>query len=374
MSGWGTAAFPRLLGDGMIATWKWPDSAQNLDFTGDRRGLFGMLLLPELQRQRVHLLRFAEEGPADYAALSLTQLQELPGLADRLDSQPRRSAEPAWWWRGSPPSDRGLRRTLPDGGRLSVSPSADKLWSWQLRDAQGVELDSGTFATEHATEIHDAILTPHQLLVVATDYTSVSTAHDISPTHRAGIAARRPRARLHWLHADPVKRLALEHAHEERALVCADLSFPDPGARRSLRLVRWTIDPRTLDYNPEDLYPRGLLAFELEPARGEGGWRHLFGVTADLGDEIPSLIRLDRASRRSRARSFSFAREPSAPLWIGAPSGGACLIVCVYDAVRDSSEVLLLDPERIEAPPLASIELPDAVRCDERPRFISTSI
>lgn len=364
----------------MLEAWKWPERTSVLDFSGDvPHGLDGLLLLPSVRAERVHVLRVGDARPLWYSALTRAQLRELPGVLAQLEAQPRAGSDLAWWTlsepaQAEPQPQRRWIRTLRSGLRVYVSRRAGKLWRWQLCDAGDVELEAGMLATEHATEIDDVIVTPHHLLVVATDYTASSTAQDIAPTHRVGIAARLPRARVHWLHGDPVRRPQLHHAHEVLGNIVVELGWPDSVHARGIQLARWTIDPRELQYQHEELCRHALRADTLAWGPRDGAWSRSFALTAEHASERPRVLRLDSCSSCYNERSFSFGHEPSAPTLCQLASGAHCVMLSVYDAVRDVAECLLLDADDIAGPPLATIRLPVAVRCDARPYFVAPSV
>lgn len=358
----------------MSDMWNWPTRSANLDFSGSiPSDLDGLLLLPCVGQGRLHVIRLGGGRPLWYSSVLLDRLSQAPIFAAALRATTTRASDLEWLpslMHAAPrESDERWIRTLPfhrSPRRLYVSRSAAELWHWRLCHEGGTVMDSGALATERIAAVVDVAVTMRHVLLMATA--------DVPPDdaiHKLGIAVRRRRARVQWLHAERTSLPSFVHAHETEAQVLVDLSLAAPTASTASNLVRWTIDSDTLTYSTKPFSQQRLDWVAVGSTDEEGALRHLYGTATAPDGNSPALVRLDAISGARVTRELGFARQPGAPLPVGwgTPRSASYVIMTVYDAVRDCTDCLVLDAERIDGAPLATIRLPDAVRCDRHAQW-----
>jgi carotenoid cleavage dioxygenase len=169
---------------------------------------------------------------------------------------------------------------------------------------------------------------------------------------------------FHTLNAyDDGDRIVLECARHPELWVDGANDF-----RSRPTLHRYVIDPGAGTVSDEAVDDR-LVEFPQFDRRMQGQ-KHRYGYGLWLKDpadgEWPAgtrgVLKYDRQTGTSTAHEFSAAEQPDEAFFVPASPGAAedegCLMTYVYDRARDRTDLVILDASRIEAAPLARIELP----------------
>ena len=180
---------------------------------------------------------------------------------------------------------------------------------------------------------------------------------------------------LRWFEVDPCYVFHPMNAYEDGDRVVVDvirhdeMFRPTTGAEPAETrptLDRWTIDrpagkvlEERLDDRPQE-FPR------VDPR--VVGRPHRYGYTADAGRSFDyggsAVLKHDLRTGAVAAHDFGSGRLPGEPTFVPATGGAedeGWLMTVVYDAVRDGSDLVLLDASDPTAAPVAAVHLPQRV-------------
>ena len=132
-------------------------------------------------------------------------------------------------------------------------------------------------------------------------------------------------------------------------------------------LHRWTIDRAAGVVGEERLDDRPI-EFPRVDDRCVGR-RHRYGYAvtnvASVGEQSMHLVKYDLATGAAAVHDFGAGRMPAEGVFV--PAGDRAgedagyVLLYVYDAARDGSDLVILDAARFAAPPVATIHLPQRV-------------
>jgi carotenoid cleavage dioxygenase len=289
----------------------------------------------------------------------------------------------------------------PDGrmhffGYMAMGPGTPQI-SYNVVDTGGALVRQEMFEAPYTSMVHDFITTENYVIfpifpatidaarimkggpVIAWDPTQ-PTCIGIMP--KSGTTAD-----IRWFTGDPAYVFHPLNAHETAdGRIVADVMkyervplFPDAEGNRpapdladaAARLVRWTFDPAAAssDYAEEALddlpgeFPRFDERHVGRPYR-HGYYGALTRAPSPAGD-FDAIVHFDLGTGRRRvwnAGEHSFVAEPIfVPRAAGAEEGDGFLVLPVYRAAEDRSDVVVLDATDIEAGPLAVVKLPHRI-------------
>jgi len=262
--------------------------------------------------------------------------------------------------------------------RLTTTTHGASALSWQLTDAKGHIVESGIVAMDHPSRLAGVALTPRHLVVVAHQSESDAGPVPALSSYQVGIAARDVRARVRWLVSAPGCPLLL-HACEMGNEILVDIARSKVAETRSASLLRWTLSTQSDDAAVECVNQLCVDWPTVHLPPHSGPYRYLYAVARECtGSDGPALIRFDQTSGHTIKRHLGFGREVGAPTLLPLVSQApeqdrALLFAVVYDAVRDATELLILDAADLDGRPLASIRLPTPVRSNLPGRWLRAS-
>lgn len=257
-------------------------------------------------------------------------------------------------------------------------------------DAAGRVVREEPIAVKHGPSIHDCAITDRYVIVLDLPVTFSMKAliagqrfpYRWNPEHQArvGLLPRNGRGNeVIWCEIDPAYVFHVANAYDAAdggvvLDVCAfDTMFAESGEgpdAPSRGLERWTIDPvartvgmQTLDPAPQDFprpderyfgqlyrYAHSLALLGPEQARFEGA---------------SQLYRHDLLTGTRQTHDFGPGRMPGefvfVPRAADAPEGDGWVMGLVIDAARERTELVILEAQDFEGPPVASIHLPHRV-------------
>jgi len=131
------------------------------------------------------------------------------------------------------------------------------------------------------------------------------------------------------------------------------------------RLERWTVNPRTQKVNEQVVDGRGQEFPRCHPELNSKP--HQFGYTVAVSEtgSFPSIYKHDMNTGAAWQYDFGSGRSGAEPVFV--PREGAkeeddgYLMTYVYDANKDTSELIILDAMDLSRPALAQIHLPTRV-------------
>jgi len=128
-------------------------------------------------------------------------------------------------------------------------------------------------------------------------------------------------------------------------------------------LVRWRIDPLTAKLSETVLCDRGLEFPRFNDARA--GQAYQFGYTASAGDhtqDFGPIFKQDVVSGANQTHDHGPGRHTLEPVFVARQGATAeddgWIMAYVYDQSRNASDVVIIDAQDFEGPPVAVIELP----------------
>lgn len=128
-------------------------------------------------------------------------------------------------------------------------------------------------------------------------------------------------------------------------------------------LVRWRIDPLTAKLSETVLCDRGLEFPRFNDARA--GQAYQFGYTASAGDhtqDFGAIFKHDVVSGANQTHDHGPGRHTLEPVFVARQGATAeddgWIMAYVYDQSRNASDVVIIDAQDFEGPPVAVIELP----------------
>jgi carotenoid cleavage dioxygenase len=201
------------------------------------------------------------------------------------------------------------------------------------------------------------------------------------PEHgaRAGVMPRSGgTADVTWIDLDPCYVYHVLNAYDtaNETVVIDVVRYPDmfatevhgPGASVGPRLDRWTIDGSARTVKMDTLDDAGQEFPRINDRYA--GRQHRYGYTSetDVGDSWighHGLRKHDLAGARTERHDVGSGRAAAEPVFAASPSDtgedAGWVLSVVYDAGRDTSDVIVVDATSFEAEPIATVHLPRRV-------------
>ncbi len=132
-------------------------------------------------------------------------------------------------------------------------------------------------------------------------------------------------------------------------------------------LTRWTIDLAAGTVHEEQLDDRPIEFPRLDPRRIGRPHRYGYAVQTPggLGQQHTARIKYDQETGHVDEHDFGPGREPGEPVFVPRPDGTAeddgWVLAYVFDAPRDTSDLVLLEGADFGAEPTATVALPQRV-------------
>ncbi|MFK0260869.1 carotenoid oxygenase family protein [Streptomyces angustmyceticus] len=270
-------------------------------------------------------------------------------------------------------------KTCPTTGELHFfgygGPTPPYL-TYHRADASGELVISRPIDVPGHTMMHDFHLTAGHVvfmdLPVVFDRSHPGMPYRWNPEYGARLGVLRrddPYGEVRWLPIDPCYVFHALNAHDEgdQRIVLHVARYADFGDMTPAHLWRWTLDLTTGTVAEEQLDDR-LCEFPRVDDR-LAGLPARFGhvTTGELPGTGPmpgALVRYDLQTGAVVQHDFGPGRTPGEAVFAPAddrPGGPGWLITYVYDASKDTSDLVVLDTEDISADPVATVHLPQRV-------------
>jgi carotenoid cleavage dioxygenase-like enzyme len=292
------------------------------------------------------------------------------------------------------PWDFGGRLTTPMTAHPKVCPTTGEMHffgydfqppflTYHVADAAGRLVTSRAVEVPGATMMHDFVLTERFVvfldlpivfdLEMAMGGSPLPYRFDAAYGARLGALRRDdPHGGLRWFEVEPCYVFHALNGYDDGEVVTIDvarLASPTIERTGSLdgELWRWTLDlttgsatERQLDDRPGD-FPR--IDDRLTGKAAARGW---MTSMPDPGDQISggAITVYDLVDGTSSTHHFGDGRVPGEAVFAPAddrPDGSGWLLAYVYDAGRDTSDVVVLDLDRPADDPVATVHLPARV-------------
>ena len=256
--------------------------------------------------------------------------------------------------------------------------------TYHVADAEGTLVRSEEISVRGPTMMHDFNLTERHVVfmdlpvVFDLDLAIQGTMPyrwDDDYGARLGVLPRDGTdADVQWFEIDPCYVFHPMNGYDADGAITLDVvRYPQlwAGDNRDLdaaaHLTRWTIDLAAGAVKEEQLDDRGTEFPRVDPR--VVGRRHRVGyaVQTDVDAETRSgvLIKYDQAEGSARTHHFGAGREAGEPVFVPSADGRAeddgWVMTYVFDAARDTSDLVLLDARDFEGPPVATVPLPQRV-------------
>jgi carotenoid cleavage dioxygenase-like enzyme len=177
--------------------------------------------------------------------------------------------------------------------------------------------------------------------------------------------------RLKWIEAPSCYVFHVMNAYDDGDQVVMDVVRHPKMFAKEMRgpsegrpaLARWCMDPSTGRLSETMLDDRSLEFPRFNDARAGQAYR--FGYTAGANDTLQSfgaVYKHDTVSGRNQTHDHGPGRYTLEPVFVARPDAKAeddgWVLAYVYDQNRDASDVVILDAQDFEGPPVATVELP----------------
>ncbi len=176
---------------------------------------------------------------------------------------------------------------------------------------------------------------------------------------------------LRWIEAPSCYVFHVMNAYDDGEQVVIDVVRHPKMFAREMRgpsegrpiLVRWRIDLHSGALSETVLFDRGLEFPRFNDARAGQSYR--FGYTAAAGDhtqEFGDVFKHDLVSGTNQIHDHGPGRHTLEPVFVAREGATAeddgWIMAYVYDEARKASDVVILDAQDFEGPPVAVVELP----------------
>jgi carotenoid cleavage dioxygenase len=231
----------------------------------------------------------------------------------------------------------------------------------------------------HCPMIHDVAFTRRFAVVldlpVTFNFEAFATgmpfAWDPERTPRLGLLPRTgDLAGLRWIETPSCYVFHVMNAFEEDELVVLDVvrhpkmfdrnrNGPNEGLPL---LARWTIDLTTGRLSETIFDDRGVEFPRFNDAFGGLPYRYGYTTSAGQGDSAGPIYKVDHRQARLEVHDFGKGRTGFEPVFV--PKAGAreedegYILAFVHDASRNGADVVIIDAQAFDQPPLAVISLP----------------
>ena len=254
------------------------------------------------------------------------------------------------------------------------------LLTYHVVDAAGDLVTSRVVEVPAATMMHDFNLTERFVvfmdLPIVFDRQLAMAGNRLPFRYDPGFGARLgvlprhdPQGEVRWFEIEPCYVFHALNAHDQGGVITIDvcrLEDPSIGGSDSL-LWRWTIDleagsvtERQLDDRPGD-FPR--IDDRLTGLDAGRGWITYMPDPSDL-QASGAVIVYDLETGVAIPHRFGTGRVPGEAVFAPAdpnPGGAGWLLAYVYDAARDGSDLVVIDPDHPDQEPVATVRLPARV-------------
>ncbi|WP_242587507.1 carotenoid oxygenase family protein [Streptomyces sp. MST-110588] len=269
-------------------------------------------------------------------------------------------------------------KTCPTTGELhffGYSGPTPPYLTYHRADAAGELVVSRPIDVPGGTMMHDFHLTAQHVifmdLPVVFDHDRPGMPYGWDPDYGARLGVLRrddPYGEVRWFAIDPCYVFHSLNAHEAgQRIVLYVARYPDFLGKSPSTLWRWTIDLVTGKVAEEQLddqyceFPR----VDDRLAGLDARYGHATHSEAPGTGAFPSaLLRYDLHTGACTRHDFGPGRTAGEAAFAPAddrPGGPGWLITYVYDAAKDTSDLVILDAENISAPPVAEVHLPRRV-------------
>ncbi len=157
---------------------------------------------------------------------------------------------------------------------------------------------------------------------------------------------------------DDGERIVFDVVRHPRTFVKGRLE----GSGGSSRLERWTIDPAASRVQQEILLDRGVEFPRVDPRVECHEHRYGYMVEIDLGTDPRGLLKHDLQTGKTQRHDLGGHGATSEGVFVPAAPGAGedegYVLSVVYDGAKNKSHVRIIDAQRFEGPPVATIELP----------------
>jgi len=132
-------------------------------------------------------------------------------------------------------------------------------------------------------------------------------------------------------------------------------------------LHRWTIDRKAGAVGEQKLDERPIEFPRIDDRRSGRRHRYGYAVTnaANVGEHAVHLVKYDLVTGAATEHDFGPGCTPAEGVFVPAAGGAGedegYVLLYVYDAARNSSDLVILDAARFAAPPVATVRLPQRV-------------
>ncbi len=244
-------------------------------------------------------------------------------------------------------------------------------------DAAGTLMESRAIKIPRVTMMHDFALTERSAiffdLPVVFDLTravrgAMPYRWDAGYRARIGIVPRNAsHGAVRWFAIDPCFVFHIANAYEDAdgMIVIDAIRYRDMWREGALIgrgfLTRWTLDAATGRVNEAQLDDIAIEFPRTDERRISRKHRYIYVVADDDGDGC-ALIRYDVDRRSSNVHRFAAGTFPGEFAFV--PNIGEThedagwLMGFVYDAARDTSDLVVLDARDVAAAPVATVKLP----------------
>ena len=249
-------------------------------------------------------------------------------------------------------------------------------------DARGVLVQSETIEVPGPTMMHDFAITDSHVVFMDLPivFDPERALQGTMPYRwsddygaRLGVMPRGgTNADLRWYEIEPCYVFHPFNAWSEGGRIVIDVARYETlwressGTFESARAHRWTIDTAAGRVIETPLDDRAIEFPRVDERRT--GSRHRYGYAAHSGSSVESeqtaLVRYDLDTGKCDVHEFGPGRHPCEGVFIPAKGGAedeGWIATFVYDAARDTSDFVLLDPSRFGSRPQAVMELPQRV-------------
>lgn len=176
---------------------------------------------------------------------------------------------------------------------------------------------------------------------------------------------------LRWVEAPSCYVFHVMNAYDDGDAVVMDVVRHPKMFAREMRgpsegrpiLVRWRIDPVSGSLSETVLFDRGLEFPRFNDARAGQSYR--FGYTASAGDhtqEFGVLFKHDVVAGKTQVHDHGPGRHTLEPVFVAREGAtgedDGWIMAYVYDEDRRASDVVILDAQDFDAPPIAVVQLP----------------
>jgi carotenoid cleavage dioxygenase-like enzyme len=253
--------------------------------------------------------------------------------------------------------------------------------TYHVADHDGTLVHSEAISVAGPTMIHDFNLTEHHVVfmdlpvVFDLDLAVQGTMPyrwDDDYGARLGVLPRGGTdADVQWVDIDPCYVFHPMNAYDtDGAIVLDVVRYPrlwDHSGHEfaPATLTRWTVDTGAGTVKEEQLDDRGTEFPRVDPRLVGRPYRYGYTVQTVLGmGESTTILKYDLDKADAVVHDFGPGRQPAEPVFVPAEHGAedrGWVLTYVYDADRDSSDLVILAADDFAAEPVATVPLPQRV-------------